>query len=62
MNPNVEQISKQDVERGFDGATQGTRKGRYEKGAHSFEILARLDPAKVRKGSCYADRFVQALL
>ena len=62
VNPNIEQIPKQDVERGLDGATQGTRKGRYEKGAHSFEILARLDPVKVRKGSCYADRFVKALL
>ena len=62
LNPNIEQIPKQDVERGLDGATQGTMKGRYRKGADSFGILMRLDPAKVRKGSCYADRFVKALL
>ena len=61
-NPKIEQIPKQDVERGLDGATQGTRKGRYNKGAHSFEILERIDPAKVGNGSCHAERFVQALL
>ncbi len=61
-NPNVEQVLKQDVERGLDGATRRTRKGRYNKGAHSFGILMRLDPAKVRKGSAFADRFVKALL
>ena len=61
-NPNVEKIPKQDVERGLERASDGTGKGRYRKGADSFGILASLDPAKVRKGSCYAERFVQALL
>ena len=61
-NPNIEQIPKQDALSGLDGATQRTSKGVYSKGAHSFEILASLDPVKVRKGSCYADRFVKALL
>ena len=61
-NPNVEQVSKQDVERGLERASDGTGKGRYRKGADSFGILERLDPAKVREGSCYAERFVQALL
>ena len=61
-NPNVEQIPKQDVERGLERAGDGTGKGRYRKGAHSFEVLERLDVGKVRKGSDYADRFVKALL
>ena len=61
-NPNVEQIPKQDVERGLERASDGTGKGRYRKGADSFGILERLDPAKVREGSDYADRFVKALL
>ena len=61
-NPNVEQIPKQDVERGLERASDGTGKGRYRKGAHSFEVLERLDVAKVREGSDYADRFVKALL
>ena len=61
-NPGVEKVSKQDVFRGLNRATQTTGKGRYRKGAHSFDILARLDPAKVRTGSCYAERFVQALM
>lgn len=61
-NPNVEQVSKQDVVNGLERASDGTGKGRYNKGRHSFEILARVDPGKVRKGSDYADRFVRALL
>ena len=61
-NPDVEKVSKQDVCRGLDRATQATGKGRYRKGKDSFGILASLDPAKVRNGSCHAERFVQALL
>ncbi len=61
-NPNVEQVLKQDVLSGLGRATRGTRKGRYDKRADSFGILARLDPAKVRKGSCHANRFVKSLL
>ena len=61
-NPDVEKVSKQDVCRGLDRATQATGKGRYRKGADSFGILASLDPAKVRKGSCYAKRFLKALI
>ena len=61
-NPGVEKVSKQDVFRGLNRATQATGKGRYRKGADSFGILASLDPAKVRKGSCYAKRFLKALI
>ena len=61
-NPNVEQVLKQDVLSGLERASDGTGKGRYRKGADSFGILMWLDPAKVRKGSCYADRFVKSLL
>ena len=62
LNPDVEQISKQDVLSGLNTAAQGTGKRRYRKGADSFGILASLDPMKVRKGSAFADRFVKALL
>ena len=54
----VEQIAKSDVLKGLTGASVSTTKGRYSKGAHSFDILAKLDPAMVRKASAYADRFV----
>ena len=62
-NPNrTEEIPKPDVQAGLDRATRATQKGRYHKGNHSFDILATLDPTKVRAASPSADRFVQALL
>ena len=60
-NPNVEQVSKQNIFNGLAQATRDTGKGRYKKGAHSFEILAKLDPAKVRTASPHTDQFLRAL-
>lgn len=60
-NPNVEQIPKTDVLTSLQRATQGVSKGHYDKGKHSFEILATLDPGKVTSASPYADRLIQAL-
>ena len=61
QNPNVEQVSKQRVWDGLTRATRSTGKGSYKKGAHSFQILANLNPAKVRGASPHADRFIRAL-
>lgn len=61
-NPNIENIPKEDVIKGLNNATKNTQKGKYNKGSHSFEILARLDPEKVRRASQYADRFIKTLL
>ena len=61
-NPNVEEITKGDVESGIERAAKDTGKGGYRKGRDSFEVLGRLDPAKVRGASKHADRFVRALL
>ena len=58
---NVEQIPKQDVLDGLERAARDTKKGSYKKGAQSFEILERLNPAKVRNESPYADRLIEAL-
>ena len=60
-NPNVEQISKQDVFNRLAQATRNSGKGSYDKGAHSFAILALLEPAKVRAASLHAERFIRAL-
>ena len=60
-NPNVEQVAKQDVLDRLEQATRNTGKGHYSKGKHSFEILAKLDPAKVRAASRYADRLIRVL-
>lgn len=60
-NPKIERIPKQDVIHGLVQASRATRKKSYRKGAQSFEILAELDPAKVRQQSPYADRFFRTL-
>ena len=60
-NPNIEQVPKQDVLSGLAQAISGTTKGSYRKGSESFEILAELDPLKVRNASTHADRFLRAL-
>ena len=62
-NPNVEQITKQQVFDGLDRAARNTPKGSYrdDKGIQSYEILEKLDPARVRQASPYADRFIREL-
>lgn len=60
-NPQIENVSKQDVLTGLGQATQNTKKGRYKKGSESFQILEILDPDKVRKVSVHADNLIQAL-
>ena len=60
-NPNVEQVAKQDVLDRLEQSTHDTGKGHYSKGKHSFELLATLNPAKVREASAYADRLILAL-
>lgn len=61
QNPRVEEVSKPDVESGLRQATCRTSKGVYAKGKHSFEVLAALDPFKVRQNSPYANRFLSEL-
>lgn len=57
----VEGIPKADVENGLKHATRDTDKGEYSKGRHSFELLGRLDPARVMAASGWADRLVKTL-
>ena len=61
QNPRIEEVGKDDVLDGLERATRNTSKGRYNKGRHSFELLAQLDPAKVADASPYARRFIDAL-
>ena len=52
---NVEEVSKQGLERGLNAATRNSRpKGAYRKGRDSFAILADLDPDKVADASLHA--------
>ena len=57
----VEQIPKGDVLDGLVQATRVSTKGRYDKGAHSFKILEKLDPAKVREAAPHGNRFISTL-
>lgn len=50
----IELISKQDVINGLENATSNTKKGRYHKTQHGFEILSMLDPAKIEAASQFA--------
>ena len=60
-NPQIEQVPKGDVLHGIRRATDSTTKGRYDKGSHSFEILATIDPSKVTSASPLARRLVETL-
>lgn len=61
--PEVENISKKDVLASLKAASRHCgKKGKYDKGQHSFKILARLDPEKVTAASPHARRLVETLL
>lgn len=57
----IENIPKADIENGLKAATKPSRKGKYNKGGHSFEVLAALQPAKVAAASPYAKRLIDTL-
>ncbi|MSV27675.1 MAG: DUF4276 family protein [Bryobacterales bacterium] len=58
----VESIPKVDLFDGMKRATKAcSKKGEYSKGDHSFEILGRIDPEKVRASSKHAERLFEVL-
>jgi hypothetical protein len=60
--PLVESIAKQDVFAALEQATRHTKtKKSYSKGGHSFAILARIDPNKVRKAAPHVERLLTYL-
>ena len=60
--PDIEAIPKVDLFGGLKRATKDCQlKGEYSKGGHSFQILALIDPAKVRAASPFADRLLRVL-
>ena len=58
----TEAVPKSDIEKGLKSATRKCKKGQYDKGSHSFRILAELNPDKVTGASPYAKRFISTLL
>ena len=61
QNPKIEEIPRQDVLAGLDNATGATTKGTYHKTRHGFEMLARLNPEKVRDRSPHAEALFMLL-
>ena len=57
----IEHVPKSDIEEGLKMATRPCTKGRYDKGSHSFAILAELNPEKVIAASPHAERLVETM-
>ena len=62
QSPNLEKVSKMDIERALDRATQGSQKGKYHKIRHAKEILQSISPAIVRQRCPYCERLFGTLL
>jgi hypothetical protein len=60
--PNVELTTKAQAQASLKRASRTTLKGSYKKSSHSFDLLARIDPAKVRAASQHAAFFFEALV
>lgn len=59
--PNIESIPTDQLISGLREATKYCPKGAYSKGGHSIKLLERIDPAKVRAGSAWAERLLSTL-
>jgi hypothetical protein len=59
--PDIENISKFELFAGLRRATVACQKGEYSKGAHSFQILAQIDPDRIRASSPKAGRLLDLL-
>ncbi len=57
----IENIPKTDLFEGLAAATRDCQKGEYSKGQHSFKILARINPVRVREASAHAERLLATL-
>lgn len=59
---NIEEIAKADVLTGLKNATRAcATKSQYDKGQHSFEVLARLEPERVSERSSHAKRLLNTI-
>jgi len=58
---NIEEVEKTDVFHRLESVTRQSKRGKYRKGSHSFDILEQIDPAKVCKASQHAKRLIDTL-
>lgn len=61
LKPASEKLTKRELFDCLENATKNTQKGRYNKGSHSFTLLALIDPAKVLHQSPWASRLLDEL-
>jgi hypothetical protein len=61
-NPNVEQISKKDLEDGLKEATKNSKKGAYHKTKHAPSLLEAIKPNRVREAAPNCDRLFKIVL
>ena len=59
---NLEEESKDDIERALRHATQNTQKGKYHKIKHARHLLHRIDPMTVRQRCPHCERLFETLL
>lgn len=57
----IENIPKRDVFTQLHSASRDSRRGVYDKGSHSFDVLAQIDPEKVIQRSPFARQLVETL-
>ena len=60
-NPDVEEISKDDLNGSLNKATKNTKAGEYHKTKHAFKILALLEPCAVHKAAPHCEALFQVL-
>jgi hypothetical protein len=58
---NIELVAKKDVFNALRHASKKTQKGAYHKTRHGFDLLALIDPTRVRAASNHADRLFAVL-
>ncbi|MBP8060074.1 MAG: DUF4276 family protein [Chloroflexi bacterium] len=61
-NQDLESVAKADILKALANATRPLKKNAYDKGQHSFALLALIDPDQVRQHCSHADRFIAFLL
>jgi hypothetical protein len=61
LKPASEMLAKRELFGCLEKATENTQKGRYNRGSHSFRLLALIDPAKVQQQLPWARRLLDEL-
>ena len=57
----LESRSKPDVAAALGSATQSSRKGRYHKGNHSFDLLGKVESEELKSRLPHFRRFIETL-